>query len=390
MIDQTAVIRAQGLAPNERITIQAELVDRKGESWVSHADFIADPQGTVDTSKQPPAAGSYNQLSPMGLIWSMLPASKNVGVYIPPENFGPQIIRFQLLRNGASLATAVLQQVWLADGIHQIKLEGALHGVLFEPETSGPHPGVLVLGGSEGGAPLHPAAWLASHGYAALALAYFRYEGLPPKLEAIPLEYFGQALAWMRNRPEIASDRIGVMGTSRGGELALQLGSMYPSIKTVVAYVPANTRYGACCGGTHVRYAWTWKGLPLVHLLRYDEHDPTLIMQATIDVEHTHGPILVISGTDDKIWDSSRMADAVVSRLKQAHFPYPFERLKYAHAGHRAGHPAITPAWHGTVRHPVSGTAENYGGSAEGDALSSIDAIPKVLQFLEQGLQGTQ
>ena len=74
----------------------------------------------------------------------------------------------------------------------------------------------------------------------------------------------------MAKRPEIASGHIGVLGVSRGGELALQLGSMYPQIKTVVAFVPANTRHPACCGGGG-RFgfnsaAWTWKGMPLAYL----------------------------------------------------------------------------------------------------------------------------
>jgi dienelactone hydrolase len=90
---------------------------------------------------------------------------------------------------------------------------------------------VLVVGGSEGGLLPGKAAWLASRGYAALALAYFRYDDLPPLLEGIPLEYFGSALGWMMQRPEILADRIAVVGTSRGGELALQLGSMFPQIK---------------------------------------------------------------------------------------------------------------------------------------------------------------
>jgi dienelactone hydrolase len=98
--------------------------------------------------------------------------------------------------------------------------------------------------------PVRKAAWLASRGYAALALAYFRYDGLPPRLEGIPLEYFGSALAWMTQRPEISSDHIAVVGTSRGGEPALQLGSMFPEIKAVVAYVPSNVRLPACCGNT--------------------------------------------------------------------------------------------------------------------------------------------
>ncbi len=40
----------------------------------------------------------------------------------------------------------------------------------------------------------HAAALLASHGYAALALAYFGVEDVPKDLINIPLEYFGTAL----------------------------------------------------------------------------------------------------------------------------------------------------------------------------------------------------
>jgi dienelactone hydrolase len=122
-------------------------------------------------------------------------------------------------------------------------LEDGLSGIFLSPAGQGTHPGVLVLSGSNGGVPIRPAEWLASHGYAVLALAYFHYEDLPPLMEAIPLEYFERALAWMAKRPEIASQRIAAMGTSRGGELALQLGSMFPQIRAVVAYVPADVRF---------------------------------------------------------------------------------------------------------------------------------------------------
>jgi hypothetical protein len=109
--------------------------------------------------------------------------------------------------------------------------------------------------------------------------------------------------------------------------------------------------------------------------------------EAAIQTENTHGPVLTISGEDDEIWQSTRMAGAVAARLQQAHFPYQFEYLKYPHAGHRADHPAIVPDWQGKVRHPVSGREIDWGGTPEGDALSSIDAIPKVLNFLRQNLE---
>jgi hypothetical protein len=112
-----------------------------------------------------------------------------------------------------------------------------------------------------------------------------------------------------------------------------------------------------------------------------------MMMEAAIVVENTKGPVLLISGEDDGVWRSSAMADGVIARLNRAHFPYRFEHLKYPHAGHSAGKPGIAPAWHGRVRHPVSGRGMDLGGSAEGDAQSSIDATPKVIEFLRQSLQ---
>jgi len=387
LVDEPAAIRAGGLAPNERVTIQAELVDGADEPWSSQAEFIADAQGAVDTSQQAPVRGSYEGVSAMGLIWSMKPAAKQVSSYRSPRDLGSQIIKFRLMRNGQQATGAQMEQLSVAEGVQRIKVEGQLHGMLFLPNAKEPRPGVLVVGGSEGGMPIGKAAWLASRGYAAFALAYFRYDDLPALLEGIPLEYFGAALTWMMQRPEISAERIAVMGTSRGGELALQLGSMYPRIKAVVAYVPANVRYPACCGSTRVPYAWTWQGQALAFVLpRERQRNLGAALHAAIAVENTHGPILLISGDDDGVWDSTAMANAVVARLKQTHFQYPCELLKYPHAGHRAGRPEIVPTWHGIVRNPTSGREENLGGKPQGDAQSSLDAIPKVLEFLRQSL----
>jgi len=374
------------LAPNERVSIQAELVDGSNEPWAAQAEFVADAEGVVDTSKQAPVKGSYSEVSAMGLVWSMKPNGKHVGSYRAEKDLGAQMISFQLLRNGQKVASAQLEQLGVSDGVKRINIEGQLHGALLVPAGEGPHPGVLVVGGSEGGMPLRKAAWLASHGYAALALAYFRYENLPRFLEEIPLEYFRSALVWMMRRPEISGDRIAVVGTSRGGELALQLGSMFPDIKAVVAYVPANVRFPACCGDTAVPYAWTWQGQPLSFVPRRALRNPESAIEAAIAVEHTHGPILLIAGEDDGVWESSRMTEAVVQRLKRAHFAYTCERLSYRHAGHRAGRPEIVPTWHGVVTNPTSGREENLGGNAQGDAESSLDAISKVLDFLRQNL----
>jgi dienelactone hydrolase len=388
MTDQPASIRATGLQPNERVAIHAELTDGANAHWSSQAEFVAGHQGDIDTSRQPAVGGSYKDTSAMGLIWSMMPDSHKTGRYEPPRNFGVQTIEFRLMRGSTQLAAAHLEQIPVADDVERVTLhEGALRGTLFLPAGKDQHPAVLVLGGSEGGMPARRAAWLASHGYAALALAYFRYDDLPKELARIPLEYFGEALTWMTHRPEIASGRIAVMGISRGAELALELGSIYPVLKAVVAYSPSNVLNPACCGFNAAFPAWTWKGAGLAFRpTRPTFKQDVMVMRSVIEVEQTKGPILLVSGDADRVWASSSMADSIVARLKQSHFTYNVEQLKYPHAGHGAGRPELVPAWMGATTNPTSGREVEMGGTQKGNAESSLDAIPKVLDFLQQSL----
>ena len=324
----------------------------------------------------------------MGPIWSMMPDSRKIARYEPPRNFGAQAIEFHLMRGSAQLAAAHMEQMAIADGVERVPLhDGRLRGMLFLPPGTDKHPAVLVLGGSEGGLPARRAAWLASHGFAALALAYFRYDDLPKQLAQIPLEYFGEALNWMLHRTEIAGDGIAVMGVSRGAELALELGSIYPMLKAVVAYSPSNELNPACCGFTAALPAWTWNGTPLAFRpLRPTHRQDVMVMRAMIEVERTKGPILLISGDADRVWPSSSMADSIVARLKQSHFAFNVEHLKYPHAGHAVGRPELVPAWMGAATNPTLGREVEMGGTPKGNAESSLDATAKVIAFLQRSM----
>ena len=119
------------------------------------------------------------------------------------------------------------------------------HGLVANfhcPSTSGTHPGVIVMGGAGGGLGSTSAvgSLLAEHGYAALALAYFGLEHLPVRLEEIPLEYFKSAIEWMRSQPSVEPNKIGIVGTSKGGEAALLVSATYQEIGAVVAYSPSH------------------------------------------------------------------------------------------------------------------------------------------------------
>jgi dienelactone hydrolase len=389
MNDQAAAIRVRGLQPGQHVTLRSNMTDGDGQTWAAEAEFVADAGGTVDLGSQAPVKGSYRTVSAMGLVWSMTPAAKNVHIYKPPHELASQKIMFHLVVDGREAASAELEQVAEGVGVRAQNLEGNLRGRVFLPAGAGRHAAVLVLGGSEGGMQTRRAAWLASHGYVALALCYFHCEGRPENLLRIPLEYFQQALAWLIQQPQVDPHHLGVMGVSRGGELALQLGSMFPAIKAVVAYVPANVRFPACCGYAGLMPAWTWAGRDLTYApprLRDASHE----MEAAIHVEQTHGAILMIGGIDDGVWPSAEMVDAMAARLHNEHFAYPVVKLVYPHAGHRAGLPEIIPTWSKGTRQPVTGGETDFGGTPEGNAESTLDAIPKVLGFLHDALGGEE
>lgn len=66
----------------------------------------------------------------------------------------------------------------------------------------GPFPGIVDLYTFGGGLSEPRASLLANMGYVVLALAYYGYQDLPKKPEMLDLEYFEEAVAYLRGLPE--------------------------------------------------------------------------------------------------------------------------------------------------------------------------------------------
>jgi dienelactone hydrolase len=132
---------------------------------------------------------------------------------------------------GPSVAKCVVERRLLAPDVIRTEVrERDLVGVLFRPSATGPHPAIVTVGGSTGGLrhSLQWAAFLAARGYMSLALAYFNYEQFPPVLHNAPLEYFDRAFDWLPSQEVVRSDKLAIMGISRGAEHALLLGPRSP------------------------------------------------------------------------------------------------------------------------------------------------------------------
>lgn len=242
---------------------------------------------------------------------------------------------------------------------HREIRERGLVADLFSGDTLTPKPAVIMLGGSEGGKSWSETpeavgmlALLVEAGFTVLSLAYFGAEGLPESLTSIPLEYFETAFAWLAEQPEVVPHRYALVGGSKGGELALLLGSRCPQVKAVAAFVPASVVFQGLSRKTESSWSYKGRGLPFVAFpliavlaaLRGMKTGSFLraytlalrnrkqAARAAIPVEKINGPVLLISGTEDEMWPSTRMCEQMEERIA-AGFAFP-----YVHLPLEAGH----------------------------------------------------
>lgn len=412
LVDEMLQIRLLGLRAGERLPLKLwswfnDVV------WLAEAVFIADSHGVVDLSTQAPVSGSYTGADSMGLFWSRAPVPPEVTKGYEGKSTDPLTVTLTAERDdGASRISHVVRRVYMDDRVVMREVrERGLVGKMFEPNRPGPHSAVLVVGGSNGGLAWSQemAALLASRGYAALALAYFGAEGLPPTLDRIPLEYFGTALEWLAAQPAVAAEQVAAVGVSRGGELALLLGATFPEIRAVVAYAPSGILWPAYPESGNG--AWTFRGeeLPYARTLTHAQWDEALATgnaregsfdwyfiplqdaayasRASIRVENINGPVLMISGVDDKVWPSTELSELALERFKRQGFRHPVKHLAYAGAGHSIAWPN-GPTTMLKSKHPVSGEEMDMGGTPEGTARARQDSWPRMLEFLSGALGG--
>jgi dienelactone hydrolase len=138
-----------------------------------------------------------------------------------------------------ALAIAFLLGAWSAASAHPLSFGPANVGApnsgaaaeLFEPSGAGPHPAVVVLHGCDG-IGRHERLWgaqLAQWGYLALLVDSFGPRNtatvcnqgmlIPPRLQAA--DAFAAA-QYLRSRPDVRGEAIGVIGFSHGGWAVLK------------------------------------------------------------------------------------------------------------------------------------------------------------------------
>lgn len=416
LIDVPLSIVLSGFNSRQILTIRANLDLPDGLSFTSHAKFITNSDGTLDLSSAVPLAGTYTTADPNGLIWSLTVTGysqkRPVSSRYVDSNLHPYDIVFTVYdADDGLITTATARRLPIAEGIvrREVRDKG-LVATYFSREDGIRKPAIIIVPGSTGGVPEHLAALYASHGYTTLALGYFNAGEaglLPRELVEIPLEYFTKAAAWLKKQPEVNAEILIIDGTSRGGELALLLGSLFPCFTAVIAWVPSSHIHRAF-GRTKERRnlsAWTFEGKPLpfvppirrvkgpqdvdlkdgiavpyIEDLRWIVENPHY-ENAAIAVENIAGPVMLLSGRDDVMWPSATYSDWIVDRLRQNSFKYDVRHFSYENAGHTIG-PPFAPTTELASYEGQSNRPYPYGGTPQGIAAARNDLWPKVLRFI--------
>lgn len=217
---------------------------------------------------------------------------------------------------------------------------------------------VIVMSGSNGGMKLTKqcADFYHDNGIPALALALFATKGTQPFLDRVPVEYVGNAIAWLKS---LGYGRIGIDGMSKGSEMALLAASMFEEISCVIARVPSYfVSEGLTGSGKNKRPSgtscWSYNGEELpyapyktrhfnilkmfmeekeMHIISFNS-DKDVTAESMIHIENIHAPILMLSSKNDTVWPSYESSVYMDNRLSEIRFPYAHKHVAYESMSH--------------------------------------------------------
>uniref|UniRef100_A0A8D0B7N6 BAAT/Acyl-CoA thioester hydrolase C-terminal domain-containing protein n=1 Tax=Salvator merianae TaxID=96440 RepID=A0A8D0B7N6_SALMN len=241
--------------------------------------------------------------------------------------------------------------------------------------------------GGAGGLSEFRASLLASKGYAVLALAIFAYDDLPQTLQEVDLEYFEEACTLLLKHPKVRGPRLGVIGLSKGAEIALAMGTFLEQIAAVVCvngstamqgaplrfrgiYVPAVPYCFEKLLSTRTGAINSWYAM----LHPQDEG----YQSRAIPVEKTQAHVLFVVGEDDQTLQSKVFAEAAIARAKN-YGKNNFTLLSYPGAGHLIEHPGSPLCYSSLVQ--ISSLPNAWGGEAEPHAKAQEDSWKEIQKF---------
>jgi dienelactone hydrolase len=371
-------INLSGANPGEKLTLVATRIisvwrpDKSGNwqpgplAFVAWADVQADASGRIDIATATPVSGSYTEADPMGLFWSGYPADSPA---LPPgyrdvRNAVDGKLLVQVKRGEELIASGAMTLTQPGETLRFAKVQQpGLVGVYAAPKGGTRLPTLIILHGSEGGSiekAKNSAASYAQLGFATLALAYYRQpyepaEFVPTSGINIDVNQIEAARTWLGNQAEADVRRVGLFGTSKGGEFAMVAAARFPWVKAAVGCVPSDVVWqGFGEGENDLPLRSTWmldgKSLPFIPLFPYADNryrdnteryersrrfNAEAATAARIPIEQTKAKLLLIGGDRDEVWASGAMSRNIAETMRRAAKGKQVETAIFPMAGHQ-------------------------------------------------------
>ncbi|MGX4607818.1 acyl-CoA thioester hydrolase/BAAT C-terminal domain-containing protein [Priestia sp. JNUCC 25] len=411
LVDEKIDITITELLPGEKVKITASMHFpwATGEKYESFAWFAADSKGQVDLSKQKPNCGTYDYIDSMGLIASLKKVSSGGESIASNLSIDNSIFIDFVCEYKDEKKCVKIERMFKLPKVKRQEITEEFKGELFYSEKSLGKT-IILLGGSDGSRSglSFLAGPLASRGFNVLVVGYFNEDGLPEKLEEIPLEYFEQVFAWIKENPITYDDKIYIHGTSKGGELALLLASKYNIISKVAVSAPHVYCFQALNGlmsGANVS-SWSYKGkslpfIPVDNDIFYEHQRQCLEMnipfgftttykksverekrkeEARIKIENAHADLLLIAGQKDNVWNTYEACLEIMDNLKKNNYKYNYTLLDYEELGHSLPIPYVIPLSE-TLNVKMGKGSFTCGGTLKGNSHGQLDSWNKTLEF---------
>lgn len=215
-----------------------------------------------------------------------------------------------------------------------------IYGDFYENDGK---PLVVIIGGSRPGLPAPLSEELMDYlksNYNVLLLAYFGVGEISISLENIPMEYFINAISFIKEKYKIDDNQVVVIGQSKGGEAALVLSNYMNSAITIALVSSCYMFQGLpsnlfSIGEVAPKSSWTFKNKELPYIkfdFNKDDmkdaknkcfckiHEKSIKKNfnkdALINIDNYKGKVLLISAENDSYWPSKKMSDIIVENSK--------------------------------------------------------------------------
>ena len=297
------------------------------------------------------------------------------------------------------ISSVNIQRKFLAENVKRYSVEeGNIRGTLFVPPGEGPFPAIMTLyGGIKRKHVIEDtAALLANNGYVTFATAFFGVDGLPKKYTTQPIriEYFEEVIEYLSSLKFVISNKIGVYGKSKGGEIALAMMAFLSNISAVaitngcISSIGTSTTYGDrvvdMLGVSVERIEFMSNVcMNILNTWNHPKDEPSSIHP----FENSMADLLMVAGLDDHNWNSELFTDLAKEKMDAVQ-KTNYEILKYPDFGHSLDAP-YTPCYEKT-NHPLvpQGMFVYFGGkNRKAHAMQQVQIWNDVISFFNKSLK---